>query len=129
MLVEASWSAIKTPGPLRAFYQRVRERRGAQVAIVATARKLASLAWQLLATGQDYAFKRQTIVDRKLRALELLAGAPSQQGRQHQPGTTTLKERSALERQLTDQAELAYKRVIQDWKATGNNNTRPNVAP
>lgn len=129
VLVEASWSAIKTPGPLRAFYQRVRERRGAQVAIVATARKLASLAWQLLTTGQDYAFKRQTIIDRKLRALELLAGAPDHRGRQHQPGTLTIKERTALERQLTDQAELAYKRVIQDWKATANNNTRPNAVP
>ena len=41
VLVEAAWSAIKTPGPLRAFYQRIRARRGAQVAIVATARKLA----------------------------------------------------------------------------------------
>ena len=34
---------------LRAFYQRVRARRGAQVAIIATARKLACLCWQLLA--------------------------------------------------------------------------------
>jgi hypothetical protein len=28
-------------------------------------------------------------------------------------------ERAALEQQLTAQAELAYNRVIQDWKATG----------
>ncbi len=42
VLVEAAWSAIKTPGPLRAFYQRVSARRGAQIAIVAAARKLAS---------------------------------------------------------------------------------------
>ena len=33
-LVEASWSVINAPGPLRAFYQRLRSRRGAQVAIV-----------------------------------------------------------------------------------------------
>jgi transposase len=129
VLVEASWSAIKTPGPLRAFYQRVRERRGAQVAIVATARKLASLAWQLLTTEQDYAFKRQTIIDRKLRHLELLAGAPTQRGRQHQPGTITVKQRMTIERQLTEQAEIAYQRVIQDWKATGNTNTEPNANP
>ncbi|MBW8711832.1 MAG: IS110 family transposase, partial [Mycobacterium sp.] len=37
MLVEAAWAASKTPGPLRAFYQRVRARRGMQVAVVATA--------------------------------------------------------------------------------------------
>src|SRR4029453_14160658 len=40
MLVEAAWSASKAPGPLRAFYQRVRARRGMQIAVVATARKL-----------------------------------------------------------------------------------------
>src|SRR5262245_12515152 len=40
MLVEAAWSAARAPGPLRAFYQRVRGRRGMQVAVVATARKL-----------------------------------------------------------------------------------------
>src|SRR4051794_4804531 len=43
MLVEAAWATSKTPGPLRAFYQRVRARRGMQVAVVATARKLAVL--------------------------------------------------------------------------------------
>jgi len=41
--VEAAWAAAKTPGPLRAFYERVRARRGMQVAVVATARKLATL--------------------------------------------------------------------------------------
>jgi len=39
-LVEASWSAVRQPGPLHAFYGRVRARRGHSVAIVATARKL-----------------------------------------------------------------------------------------
>ena len=119
VLGEAAWSAVKTPGPLRAFYQRVRARRGAQIAIVATSRKLACLCWQLLTTEQDYAFKRQTIVDRKLRALELRAGAPTRHGTQHTKGTPTIKQRNLQERQLTEQAELAYQRLIQDWQATG----------
>src|SRR5271166_4824157 len=34
MLVEAAFSAAKTPGPLRAFYQRVCGRRGMQIAVV-----------------------------------------------------------------------------------------------
>jgi transposase len=42
-LVEACWSAVRAPGPLRAFHQRVRARRGYQIAIVASARKLACL--------------------------------------------------------------------------------------
>jgi transposase len=42
-LVEAAGSVVKQPGPLRAFYERVRARRGHGKAIVATARKLAVL--------------------------------------------------------------------------------------
>src|SRR5918998_308661 len=75
VLVQAAWAAIKTPGPLRAFYQRVKARRGAQIAIVAAARKLAMLCWQLLTTQQDYAYQRPTLVARKLRTLELRADA------------------------------------------------------
>ncbi len=129
VLVEAAWSAVKTPGPLRAFYQRIRARRGAQVAIVAVARKLASLCWQLLTTEQDYAFKRQTIVERKLRALELRTGAPKRHGTQHQNGTLTIKERTLQERQLTEQAELAYQRLIDDWKATAPSQNGADAAP
>lgn len=41
MLVEAAWAAARASGPLRAFFLRVRARRGQHVAAVATARKLA----------------------------------------------------------------------------------------
>ena len=51
-LVEAAWSVIRQPGPIRAFYQRIRARRGHQVAITAAARKLACLFWCLLTRGQ-----------------------------------------------------------------------------
>jgi transposase len=59
MLCEAAWIAVRTPGPLRAFYERVRARRGAQIALVATARKLCVLVWQLLTHEQDYALALQ----------------------------------------------------------------------
>jgi transposase len=38
MLVEAAWSIATQPGPLRAFFNRIKERRGRQIAAVATAR-------------------------------------------------------------------------------------------
>ena len=56
MLVEAAFSASRAPGPLRAFYQRVKDRRGFQVAVVAVARKMAVLCWHLITKGEDYAF-------------------------------------------------------------------------
>jgi hypothetical protein len=66
-LVEASCSAVRNPGPLRALYQRVRARCGHQVAITATARKLACLFWILLWRQQDYAFGQPSLTAKKLR--------------------------------------------------------------
>jgi transposase len=53
MLVEAAWSAARAPGPLRAFFKRVQARRGFQVAVVATARKMTVLCWHLVTREQD----------------------------------------------------------------------------
>ena len=80
MLVEAAWSAASGPGPLRAFFLRVKDRRGHQVAAVATARKLAVLVWHLLSRGEDYASARPALLAWKLRGLELVAGMPSRRG-------------------------------------------------
>ena len=77
MLVEAAWVTVKTPGPLRAFYERVRARPGMQIAVVATARKLAVLCWHMITRGEDYAFARPSLTAKKLRALELKTGRPA----------------------------------------------------
>jgi transposase len=53
MLVEAAWAAAKAPGPLRAFFLRIRQRRGQQIAAVATARKLAVVVWHVLHEEED----------------------------------------------------------------------------
>jgi transposase len=74
-LVEAAWSVVKQPGPLRAFYERVRGRRGHGKAIVATARKMTVLFWCMLRRGEDYAHQRPALTKKKLRQLELTAGA------------------------------------------------------
>lgn len=62
VLVEAAWSASRAPGPLRAFYQRIKARRGFQTAIVATARKMTVLSWHLVTKDEDYAFARPGLV-------------------------------------------------------------------
>jgi hypothetical protein len=74
-LVEAAWSMVRQPGPLRAFYERIRTRRRHQVAIVACARKLACLFWCLLTREEDYAYAQPSLTKKKLRRLELAAGA------------------------------------------------------
>lgn len=118
VLVEAAWVAVRSPGPLRAFYERVRARRGAQVAAVATARKMAGLFWRLLTREQDYAFGQPSLTRKKIRRLELAAGAPSRKGQVRAgQGARTAAIRDA-ERALALQAETGYRRMITDWQAT-----------
>ena len=119
VLVEAAWVAVRQPGPLHAFGERIRARKGSQVAAVAVARKLACLAWQLLTKGEDYAFARPSRVRAKLRRVELDAGAlPLRTRHAGQRVSASAAERDA-ERELTERAEAAYRRLIADWKATG----------
>jgi transposase len=114
-LVEAAWSVVRQPGPPRAFYERIRARRGHQVAIVASARKLACLFWCLLTREQDYAYAQPSLTKKKLRRLELAAGAPK---RKVKPGiwaaNTAMRE---AERALARHGELAYRRTVADWQA------------
>jgi transposase len=42
-----------------------------QIAVIATARKLAVLCWHLIVKGEDYAYGRPSPLAQKLRALEL----------------------------------------------------------
>lgn len=79
-LVEAAWAAAKAPGPLRAFFLRIRNKRGHQVAAVAVARKLAVLIWHLLTKEQDCFWARPALVAAKQRQLALKAGAPGERG-------------------------------------------------
>ncbi len=113
-LGEAAWVALRTPGPLRAFGERIRARRGAQVAVTALARKLAVLCWHLLARGEDYAFSRPSLTRQKLRRLELLAGAQTRRGRQ--AGATA---RHSEERELALEAEAAYRSQTFHWQRAG----------
>ena len=118
MLVEAAWSAAKAAGPLRAFYQRVQARRGMQIAVVATARKLAVLCWHLIISGEDYAYAQPSLVAHKRRKLELRAGLPSARGHKGTSAAYSLKAVRAAERDLATQAEAAYRVTVAAWQPT-----------
>jgi transposase len=115
-LVEAAWTAVNQPGPLRAFYQRTKSRRGHGKAIVASARKLAVLFWCMLTRGEDYAHQQPSLTKKKLRRLEITAGA-----RKYSPGASGIWSANAAirqaERQLAEQAEASYKRMVTDQLA------------
>jgi transposase len=125
-LVEAAWSVVRQPGPLRAFYQRIRARRGHQVAVVAAARKLASLFWCMLTRNEDYAYQQPSLTKKKLRRLELAAGAPRYQGGRNVWSTN--KAMREAERELARQGELAYQRTVADWQSTKSAGATPGRA-
>lgn len=116
MLVEAAFAASKAPCPLRVFYERIRARRGFQIAIVATARKLAVLCWQLISKGEDYAYQRPSLTAKKMRKLELRAGMPSRRGRKGSTATYWHKEVRAQENAVAEQAEVAYRQLVAGWQ-------------
>lgn len=120
MLVEAAWAAVRGPGPLRAFYERVRARRGTHVAAVAVARKIAVIVWHLLTRGQDYAWVRPALHAKKLRDLELLSGQPSRRGQRGAGYEYNLTKCRQEERQRGERAEAAYRRFTEGWTKRGN---------
>lgn len=117
MLVEAAWAAAKSPGPLRAFFLRIRERRGLQIAAVATARKLAVIVWHVLTGNEDYAWNRPALTAAKRRGLELQAGWPSKRGQKGDAAAYSLKQVRDRERALVVQAERVYVRQVARWQA------------
>jgi transposase len=112
----------RAPGPLRAFYQRVKGRHGFPTAVVATARKMSVLAWQLATKDQDYAFARPALVTHKRRKLELAAGAPSRRGNHRRPGAVyNDRQRRNEEAAAAERAERAYELLV----ATGSPGNQP----
>jgi transposase len=117
-LVEAAWTAVLQPGPLHAFYERTKARRGHGKAIVATARKLSVLFWCMLTRGEDYAHQQPSLTSKKRRRLEITAGAPKCSPSSRGIWSANDAVRQA-ERALAEQAETSYKRMVQDQLAGG----------
>ena len=118
-LVEAAWSAVLQPGPLHAFYERTRSRRGHGKAIVATARKLAILFWCMLCRGEDYAHQQPSLTKKKLRQLEITAGAKKSTKAAAGVWSADLAIRQA-ERQLVNRP----RRHISGWSKTSKREPR-----
>ena len=118
MLVEAAWAAAKAPGPLRAFFLRIRGKRGHQIAAVAVARKLAVLVWHMLTKKEDYHWLRPALVAAKKRQIALKSGAPSERGvgRRGSAYAYNVKELRDQEMAAAQIAERAYDQMTCRWQ-------------
>jgi transposase len=118
MLIEAAHAAVRCPGPLRGFYLRVKRRRGAGVAIVAVARKLACLTWHLLTADMDYAWSPRVATTAKIRRLELLAGDAKRKTRagivRRGPGAAKAAREAERQREraMLSGAQATYERFV-----------------
>jgi len=125
MLVEGAWAVAQTPGPLRAFFLRIKDRRGQQIAAVACARKLAVIAWHVLTRDENFAWERPALGAHKRRQLELQAGMPARRGgHKGLGGEYSLKAVRDQEKAVAEQSEKVYQRLFSRWRAT-----RPKDAP
>jgi transposase len=74
------------------------------------------LFWCLLTRSEDYAHQQPSLTAKKLRLLEIRAGAPTLKGKPTGLFATRERMRQA-ERELAQQAEASYKRMVSDWQA------------
>jgi len=125
-LVEAAWSVVRQPGPLRAFYQRIRARRGhpsrrcrggpqARLPVLVHAHPQRGLRLPAALTDQKEATPP-----------ELTAGAPRYRGSRSVWSTNDAMRRA--ERDLALQAERAYRRTVADWQSTKGAGATPGRA-
>lgn len=82
LLVQAAQNVTDHPGPLGAFFRRLAKKRGRNIAIVATARKLVVIAWHMLKNREPYRYALPARTEAKLRRIRTAGG----QRRRAQPG-------------------------------------------
>lgn len=73
MLIQAAQHLDKHPGPLGIQFKRLQKRKNRNVALVAMARKLACIAYQMLVHGEPYRYATPAVTQRKLARLRVAA--------------------------------------------------------
>jgi hypothetical protein len=75
---------------------------------------MAVLFWHLLQTGEPYVYALPTATAKKLRRLELTAGAPPRTTRTRQPQNR--EQRIEQEREAARHAQTAYEHTARHWR-------------
>ncbi len=80
MLIEAAQHLDKHPGPLGVFFRRLAKKKNRNVAVVATARKLVTIAYLMLKTKEPYRYAQPATVQAKLARLRVRGGGRKRKG-------------------------------------------------
>lgn len=73
LLIQAAQHVAGHPGPLGVFFRRLASRKNRKVAVVATARKLALIAWHMLAANEPYRYAQPLPTQNKLAKFRVRA--------------------------------------------------------
>jgi transposase len=91
MLIEAAQHLDKHPGPLGHFFRRLLKKKNRNVAVVAGARKLAAIGWQMLVRGEPYRYAIPRSTESKLARLRVKATGVRRRGGSGQGVKSTAK--------------------------------------
>ena len=80
LLVEAATAAVRVPGPLQAFYLRLRAKKCHNKAVVAAARKMLLFVWHMLTSREPYRYAAPIATHEKIRKVEIMAGDKRRKG-------------------------------------------------
>jgi len=80
MLIEAAQHLDKHPGPLGHFFRRLCRKKNRNVAVVAAARKLAMIGWQMLTSNEPYRYAMPRATEDKLARLRVRATGQRRRG-------------------------------------------------
>ena len=80
MLIEAAQHLDKHPGPLGHFFRRLMNKKNRNVAVVAAARKLAWIGWNMLAKNEPYRYAIPRSTEAKLARLRIKATGERRRG-------------------------------------------------
>jgi len=71
VLVQAAQHVRLHPGPLGVFFRRLAKKKSYNVAVVATARKLVTIAWHMLTRNEPYRYAQPAATEAKLQRLRV----------------------------------------------------------
>ena len=71
LLVQAAQHMLRQPGPLGHFFRRLKSRKNHNIAVVATARKMAMIAWRMLRYNEPYRYSPPRSTETKLARMRV----------------------------------------------------------
>lgn len=79
LVIQAAQHVARHPGPLGVFFRRLKKRKNHNVAVVAAARKLVTIAWHMLTKNEPYRYAVPRSTEEKLRKLRVQATGEKRQ--------------------------------------------------